>query len=446
MSAQEAKTETRLVTLYADCDGMVKTNYADDITFSWVAGDKISVLYHLKESPYTNQWVTFTASSTAASSAFTASVSSDLEIGAYSTGTKWAMYPASDNHTYTDDSKLGFSLESGYDGNTAKIPMIAKVASGSDDSFHFHQLCGAAKLTIKNIRSEVTRIGVCLDSNWGSDGQRLLSGVFNVQNPGSDTPSIVHNDVSASESRKMYAYADVNGSTHTATVFIPLPVFEIWASFVVNVYDAAGGTPLYSKHFSSGCIDIQRQKINKLSDLTLANIDSTPGIKIDGYISDWSTVSTQVSKNTNRIVDWKVTSDATNIYFLFKLVKSKVVASSRWSKYIVIGFDTAEGGTAADYGLEGDMEARAVIYPFDAPLPGFNAGYIVGTDSNCAFTRPVGTATDAKAIVGGNASDNDYVYVEISILRSALGSPSGTINVDCSYEYYNVGTTAVVLS
>ena len=42
----EPELGSRLVTLYANAGEMTKTDYAGDVTFSWVAGDKISVLYH----------------------------------------------------------------------------------------------------------------------------------------------------------------------------------------------------------------------------------------------------------------------------------------------------------------------------------------------------------------------------------------------------------------
>ena len=99
---KELSDGSRLITIYADCDKILedgiegKTSYASDKTFSWVAGDKISVLFH--NSSDEPVWVDFTAVSTAASSRFTATVDGDLTMGAPTTGTYWALYPANANH------------------------------------------------------------------------------------------------------------------------------------------------------------------------------------------------------------------------------------------------------------------------------------------------------------------------------------------------------------
>lgn len=442
----EPEIGARLITIYASAGETTKTNYSGDVTFSWVAGDKISVLFH--DSGDNPVWVDFTARSTAASSAFTATVSGDLTIGAPTTGTQWALYPANDNHVYTSDSDIAFAQPSVVDGNTACIPMIAKLASGASGPYHFHQLGGAIKLTIKNIRTEVSRIRLYYNTETDS-AVKYLSGLFTIQNPGSDTPSIEHNTVVSDSGEQHYisATANVNSITHQATVYLPLPnSLSAWPYYVFKVFDADKNIELFNKKFGSGApaITASRRQIKVLSELTLADVDRSGVVQIDGYTNEWSGISTFDSNNPGYIYSWKATSDATNIYFLIKALKKRVTGG-RWGSYFCAGYDMTEGGSDPGYGLGSGKEAYTIVYPFDEVVDG-QLCLINGLDGNGHVEYPVGTNLGHHITTAGYV-EGDYVYFEMSVPRSDLGSPisGSTIKVNHSLSYYPTGEQSITL-
>ena len=429
----------QVVTLYAHASEVTRTSYAGDKTFSWTAGDKISVLYHndLNEPV----WVEFTASTSAASSAFTATVPGGLTIGAPTTGVQWALYPANENHVYTDDSTIGFAQAAVVDGTTAKIPMIATLASGSSDAYHFRQMGGALKFTVKNIRTEVSRIRLEFNTSWGD---KYVSGVFSVQNPDSATPSIVYDSMVSGASRLISATATVE--SNDAVVYLPLPVLEAWATFYINVYDADNGVLLCQKKINSGCITATRQRIDAVNDLTLPDVDRSSRIQIDGYFSsDWtgSGISSFSSANPGRIVEWKATYDAENLYFYLKLVRAKVTGG-RWGSYICTGYDYVDGGGNPGYGLGDGKEAYSIVYPFDAVVDD-TLPLIVGLDGNGHTEYPLSTNTGHNIKTAGY-SDANYVYMEMCVPRDKVGCPSsGTIKVNHSLSEYPTGEQSIVL-
>lgn len=435
----------QVVTLYAHASEVTRTSYAGDKTFSWTAGDKISVLYHndLNEPV----WVEFTASTSAASSAFTATVPGGLTIGAPTTGVQWALYPANENHVYTNDSTIGFAQAAVVDGTTAKIPMIATLASGSSDAYHFRQMGGALKFTVKNIRTEVSRIRLEFNTSWGD---KYVSGVFSVQNPDSATPSIVYNSMTSDASRLISATANVE--SNNSVVYLPLPVLEAWASFYINVYDADNGVLLCQKKISSGCVTASRQRIDAVNDLTLPDVDRSRPIQIDGYISsDWSGsgIYSFVSENPNRIKTWKATSDADYIYFLFQLVKAKINTSSpRWGNFICSGFDfVAESGgtTVNNYHLGDGLEAFSINY-FVSSVEDGKIIFVNGEETNGNIECPVQTDTGNHVITAGFV-DGDDAWVEMSIRRDQIGATASGITMTAihSFDYYNTGRQSFVL-
>ena len=351
-SIEQLPDGSRRITLYADSDPIqetdTKTTYASDQTFSWVAGDKISVLFH--NSSDEPVWVDFEASTSAASSSFTATVSGELTLGAPTSGTFWALYPANANHVYTDDDHIQFYLPDTHEGTTARIPMIAK-ATGTP-AFHFRHLGGALKITVKNIRSEVSNIRVQFNSH-GWSGAKYVAGLFDVQDPGTSTPTIL--GTPSTEYVATYitnATAAVDGS-HNAVVYIPLPKFEVWPSIEFSVYDADKNVVLYNKTMTSGGLQfyVRRQQICRLNDLTLADVDRSSKIQVDGYFDEWGTADGVVSKTWPGTVDTqpfelKVASDGTNIWFYHAFDGSKVDLS--YSGYLELYMDTDNNAATGD--------------------------------------------------------------------------------------------------
>ena len=332
------------VSIYADVAGDdTKTSYAGDVTFSWTAGDKISVLYHDGEN--NPQWVEFEAQTSAAKSRFDGLVPDGYTMGAPTTGTWWALYPANNNHVYTSDSNLGFCFASEYDGNTANIPMIGKLESGS--TYRFRQLCGAAKFTVSNIRSEVARIKVTVDASWNGN---IGAGVFTIQDPSSSAPSIDKSHIASGGATTASAVANVNPSTHTATVFVPITVGTIWPSYKVYAYDADNGVLLATGNPSTDGqeMKINRSQINCVNNWALATVDRSSLIQVDSYFDEWGSAAGVTSKSWSgaQPFDFKVVSDGTNIWFYHKVYGDKVQLD--YSGYIELFVDTDGNSATGD--------------------------------------------------------------------------------------------------
>lgn len=428
----------RLVTIYADSGSIEsKTTYANDKTFGWEAGDKISVLFH--NSSDENLWVTFEAQSSGTSSAFTAMVDADLTEGAAGEGgSKWAMYPASANHVYTNETTLGFSLEAGQDGNTPKIPMIANVATSSSSTYHFHQLGGAIKFTVNNIRSDVSRLKISLSSLWGTD-TRFVSGVFNVTDPATETPSISHDNLRSGGSKFTHVFADVDAS-HNAVAYMPLPVFDIWPDYCITVSDATSGAILYQKTLGSGAgnINVQRSKITRLNTLTLPNVSASSAlIKADGFFGDWASAEGVVSKNYNtgsQPFDLKVVSDGENIWFYHKLYGNKFTLTSN-GRISNLSFDLdnkiTTGDTGSWWGKGCEYSISYDFYTANARMPRSTFGYVEAQEYNSTSSAWASSSFDASSVVWGAAMDSsDNIMIEWGTTLASLGiTPGSTIGI-----------------
>lgn len=169
---------------------------------------------------------------------------------------------------------------------------------------------------------------------------------------------------------------------------------------------------------------------------------ASAAVTIDGVFTDWSSVTNTFTTSDERIVEWKYTSDNTNIYFLYKVVKAKISFSSsyNWGAYIALGLNydnLASTGANAGQGIDGGYEAKALIYPWRGTTEGSPEGF-VGTDGNGNLEYPVGTSLGHIVNVG-SAIDGDYSYVEVSIPRAQIGNPSGTITVNHSINWNVLG-------
>ncbi len=135
-------------------DAETKTDYSSTGEFSWSEGDAISVLFHNGDK---NKFFTLTTTGSGATADFSGTIDEGYIIGA-SDGTDtdkkiWALFPASDNHTYSVGSNPTFFIPSETDFTasgahfSANLPLYA--FSASDESvLSFAHLTGAFKFRI----------------------------------------------------------------------------------------------------------------------------------------------------------------------------------------------------------------------------------------------------------------------------------------------------------
>ena len=244
---------------------VTKTAYADDKTFSWSVDDQVSILCN---DGSVNNWETFTATDAAASSTLTATVSDDTHIGALTTGKKPALYPASDNHEYPDDSDISFYLPAERDFRAseggheeAAIPLFAW---GNDaQEFAFANMTGAVKFSFSGLSASVTQVKF----TFTSAGQKM-NGLFPLSGlDAGDAASVTWATAPAgSDAEKTLTfYADVkNGGAH---FYVPYPTGTLTAGSQVRL-ENTDGTVLY-QHNSLGAISVTKNRIVVLPPIIL---------------------------------------------------------------------------------------------------------------------------------------------------------------------------------
>ena len=176
--------------------------------------------------------------------------------------------------------------------------------------------------------------------------------------------------------------------------------------------------------------------------------DDPQEIVMDGDMSDWDAVD---GVKAGSFEVFKYASDEDNLFFYFKIKRSKIIAAKsepfvfNWRRYIAFGIDTdnnSETGSAVTFAgmnIPG-CEACGNFYPFRgiaSEASGTDGVEIVngtetqgGVSTEISSSVPDGAAD--KVTVYGQV-DDDFVYVEAGIARSAIGSPaSGTAKIQLS--------------
>jgi len=252
----EAPEGYKILTIRASQED-TKTSYAGEKTFSWSAGDQISVLCN---DGTNNFWQTFTATSAAATTDFTATVAANVQTGSTG-GHRAALYPA-DSHHGTDFWSLSFYIPAERDFRAASgghaetaIPMMA--IGNTSEEYAFVNLTGAAKfsfsgISCKTVKFVFTVSGVKLNGSYGLFDYSETSAAGARWNPAN----------AGNESEKTVTYyADVVDGK--AAFYLPYATGGIWGYSSLLLSDAATGTTLYQND-QVGTINITQNQIVRL--------------------------------------------------------------------------------------------------------------------------------------------------------------------------------------
>ena len=158
----DSETTTYIYTVSANTT-VTKTDYDSDGKFEWSAGDAISVLFN---NGTDNKF--FTLKLTEGDGTNTATFSGQIEAG-YTIGASdateddskiWALFPASENHTYTVGSNPTFYVQPFVDFSethfSANIPMYA--LNSEEGSLSFANLASTYKFTVDGIKDGVDKV------------------------------------------------------------------------------------------------------------------------------------------------------------------------------------------------------------------------------------------------------------------------------------------------
>lgn len=251
----------KVLTIQAVKDtGESKTAYAGEKTFSWSVGDRISVLCNDGSNNFLQ---TFEATTASATSAFTATVPANVNLGPKSSSAhRIAMFPASDGHVCDNDWTLCFNIPAEKDFRSASgghasadIPMFAW--GTSNDVYHFSNMTGAAKFSFTGISCSAVKFqftvpGVKLNGSYGL----FYDGGINVD----DASNVKWNAASAAtdEEKTVTYYGDVvNGGV---SFYLPYATGGIWGYSTLTLSDAETGTVLYSNDHV-GSINVTKNQI-----------------------------------------------------------------------------------------------------------------------------------------------------------------------------------------
>ena len=227
-----AEKTSYVYSVKATISSETRTDYGADGTFSWTAGDQISVLFNDGE---TNKFFTLTTEAGGETATFTGTIEAGYTIGA-TDGTDddakiWALYPASENHAYTEGANPTFYVQPEVDFTethfSANIPMYDQLTA--EGAFSFKNLACTYKFTVKDLDPSINKVKFQIynQTTYG------LSGAWPIH---------------AGEIYLNYDYASPGSEKSTLTYFNSVTdgeaVFYVscryWGSFqpVITVYDA----------------------------------------------------------------------------------------------------------------------------------------------------------------------------------------------------------------
>lgn len=412
-------------------DAETRTDYDADGKFSWSSGDQISVLFNDGE---TNKFFTLTTEAGGETATFTGTIDAGYTIGATDKTDEdlkiWALYPASENHSYTEGANPSFYVQPEVDFTethfSANIPMYDQLTE--QGTFSFKNLASTYKFTVKDLDSRVKKVKFqiynqttyALSGLWPIHADKYIN--YDYASPGSEKSTLTY----------------VGNVTNGQAVFYVSSRYYGKFQPVIKVFDADHDFLL--KEFTAGTEKIP-SSMSKVQRISLSVPTELPVTIVDGVIEEWDEVPA-IAGNTTRILEWKYLSDESNLYFLFKIDKAMIVASN-WGSYIFTGFDTdndSTTGTNAGADVNGGFEAMCSVYPWRVNGEG-GLDCLKGQDNQGTIACPVGTELGKVTVAG--SFDSDYCYVETSVPLSMIGSPNGDITVKHGMNYY-VTSEAVI--
>lgn len=414
-----------------------KTDYDSDGSFKWSAGDAISVLFN---NGTDNKFFTLTLRSGDGTN--TASFSGEIEAG-YTIGASdaaeednkiWALFPASENHTYTAGSTPSFYVQPSVDFSathfSANIPMYA--LNSAEGAFSFASLASTYKFTVNGIADDVSKVKFQIYNQT----THALSGSWPI-----------HADAYIID----YDYA-VPGSKNSTLTYISdvtdnQAVFYVscrcWGEFQPVITVTNHDTGMAIKTFTATSPK-QPNYLDHVWPITLDVSDGNyfkPAVTIDGDFTDWDGVTEWNGTRNNggsnsRINNWRMQADEHNIYVYLDLNTEKITNS----RYIYVGFDTdSDTTTGSTRGNCPGCEQYVVLYP--AVEGSDPVAMIQGADPRST----VNGNSDGTLTTWCNLGDSNSL-LELCIPRSKVGlTESVSLMVSVSYDSYDACQQELVL-
>lgn len=437
-----AETGTYLFTLKANVDSdLTKTTYEEDKTFSWSAGDQISVLFN---NGVDNQYFTLTTTDTGASANFSGEIPAGYTIGSSNDeNEKVALFPAG-AHYYdrtkakydaTDYPKRGtfFNIPAFTDFTashfSANLPMAA-IGDG-DNNFTFKHIAGTYKVVFNSIDASVTKVMLTVKNQL----TYAISGDFRLEDGGSHNYCWWQTWTSEGSAAQSVSYVvNVDPSTHKATFYIPYSHNDA-AGFQpqLTLTNAVNGNTLRvasAKAAFSGDNKPSFEHMVVLPEIPAPGTGVAPGWRSNHDIN-WDLVDASTTGRTSTnyagINLMKVTSDQDNLYILLDIKVDYLLDNDTYdySNYFIFfaGDGSASGSTHWSWPDD----------HYQTRIEGW-----LKTGNALVYTNGTGYILDAIANI-----DGEHCYYEIAIAREGNSALEGTSAViACLFDKrYQIGST-----
>lgn len=262
--------ELTLKAFVAEEEGLTKTAYANDGTFSWVAKDTIKVRIKNSVSGALSTCNMYAAES-GSNVAFSVTLSADNyvpdSIAVYS------PYKSAYSNTLYNGSSVRVSMPVAYcqDGaNKANVTNYNKVSFSSDNPWSILPLVGVQQtdgtfkfqtavglIHVQMTDLEDAAAGVLLTSKGGAISNYLM-----VRDGAIAMDDAWYSGTSKYGSNQLYFYFNKKDD-NSASIYIPIPVGTLKAGSTISVIDAAGNT-LFTKEFQKDVV-VGRNKLVELA-------------------------------------------------------------------------------------------------------------------------------------------------------------------------------------
>lgn len=412
-----------------------KSDYDSDGNFKWSAGDAISVLFHNGD---VNKFFTLTLTSGAGTN--TASFSGQIEAG-YTVGASdateednkiWALFPASENHTYTAGSNPTFYVQPSVDFSathfSANIPMYAK--NSAEGAFSFASLASTYKFTVSGIKEGVSKVQFQiynqttygLSGSWPIHQDNYIA--YDYASPGSKNSTLTY----------------ISDVTNNQAVFYVSCRF--WGTFKPVITVTNHDTGIAIKTFTASA----EKQPNYLNHVWPINLDVSDGdyfipkVTIDGNFADWDGVTELESTRGNgamnsKINNWKMQADEYNIYVYLNLNTEKILNTS----YFYVGFDTDNDTSTGGNGGCPGSDKYVIVYP--AVEKSDPLAMIQGADPRSV----VNGSWDGTLMTWCNKGDTNSL-LELCIPRSKVGlTDPANMKVSVAFDWYDTIQQELVL-
>ena len=382
-----------------------KTDYSATGAFSWSAGDQISVLCNNGSE---NKYFTLTTAESGASVTFRGSIDAGYSLGELTSGTKIALYPASDHKYVAADSKpIKFNIPAVIDYTTshysANMPLYAE--GDADNNFAFQNLACGFKFKFTEVSASKAKLVVQSQNTYQLSGDIPIHSGPYLDNTYADI---------GSQNGSLTLIANVE--SETVTFYVP---FRYYAPFfpIITLYNADTDEVIYTNTAKNA------GQINSLGHVKPFSISVTGYVFSfpSRYGIDWNaeTVSAEgdSGSTTSGIKVIKAKADASYLYLYFEVEKAKLLTDATYdyanSATLYAGDESDANCTKTSW-----MWSSSDTYTADGTL-----GWLVYSGSPAFYSWETFVKPDTGNKAGSAAENGDYFYYEVRIHRNNTKAP-----------------------